>query len=96
MKIRARKPPQRNLAGEPLAPRKGPNETAIAMAACGNARYYVMTRKSSARRPLGMIVLDGTLDRWTLVGIAIVTGSGLYLFYRKHVRQKYPGADLTA
>lgn len=44
---------------------------------------------------LGLIVFGEVPDRWTIVGSTIVTGSGLYLFWRERVRQKpVPSADV--
>ena len=46
---------------------------------------------------IGLVVFGEFPDRWTMVGSAIVTGSGLYLFYRERVRQKpVPSADVAA
>lgn len=44
---------------------------------------------------LGIVVFDEFPDGWTMVGSAIVTASGLYLFYRERVRQKHPSADVA-
>lgn len=44
---------------------------------------------------LGWLVFREVPDRWTLLGIAIVVASGLYLVYRERVRQKYPSSDVT-
>jgi drug/metabolite transporter (DMT)-like permease len=45
---------------------------------------------------LGVLVFGEFPDRWTAVGSAVVTGSGLYLFYRERVRRKpVPSADVA-
>jgi len=43
----------------------------------------------------GLTVFGEKLDRWTVLGSAIVVGSGLYLLYRERVRQKFPSADVA-
>lgn len=43
----------------------------------------------------GLAVFDELPDRWTIVGGAIVVGSGLYLLYRERVRHKIPSADVS-
>ena len=45
---------------------------------------------------LGWIVFSEIPDRWTLVGGAIVMGSGLYLLSRERVKHKLPSADISA
>ncbi|UXM94609.1 DMT family transporter [Bartonella sp. HY329] len=36
---------------------------------------------------VGLIVFNDFPDKWTLIGAAIVVGSGLFVFYREQVRQ---------
>ena len=43
---------------------------------------------------IGRLVFGETPDHWTLIGGAIVIGSGLYLLYRERERKKYPSADV--
>ncbi len=43
----------------------------------------------------GVTLFGETPDRWTILGTAIVVGSGLYLLYRERVRRSYPSADLS-
>jgi drug/metabolite transporter (DMT)-like permease len=45
---------------------------------------------------LGVLIFGEFPDRWTIVGSAIVTGSGLYLVYRERVRHTHPSMDLAA
>jgi len=35
-------------------------------------------------------------DRWTIIGSAVVTASGLYLFSRERIRRAHPSADVPA
>jgi drug/metabolite transporter (DMT)-like permease len=55
--------------------------------------YYIQLVGSAT---LGRVVFGETPDRWTVIGGAIVIGSGLYLLYRERVRHKYPSADVPA
>ncbi len=41
----------------------------------------------------GYVVFAEIPDRWTLLGAAIVIGSGLYLLAREKVRRQHPSAD---
>lgn len=45
---------------------------------------------------VGRLVFGETPDRWTLVGGAIVIGSGLYVLYRERVRHVHPSTDVPA
>lgn len=45
---------------------------------------------------LGWLVFGEVPDRWTLVGGAIVMGSGLYLLSRERAKHKPPSADIRA
>ena len=45
---------------------------------------------------LGWIVFSEIPDRWTLIGGAIVMGSGLYLLSRERAQHKLPSADVSA
>ncbi len=45
---------------------------------------------------IGRLVFGETPDHWTVVGGAIVIGSGLYLLYRERVRKVYPSSDVPA
>jgi drug/metabolite transporter (DMT)-like permease len=43
---------------------------------------------------LGFVVFGDLPDRWTLVGAAVVIGSGLYLLYRERVRRAPPSVEV--
>lgn len=45
---------------------------------------------------LGYVIFGELPDRWTGIGAAIVTGSGLYLVYRERVRRTHPSTDMAA
>jgi len=45
---------------------------------------------------LGWLVFGEVPDRWTLIGGAIVMGSGLYLLSRERAKHKPPSADVSA
>ena len=38
--------------------------------------------------PVGWLVFHELPDGWSLVGAAIIVGSGLYVWYRERVRQR--------
>lgn len=42
-----------------------------------------------------LTVFDETPDRWTLLGAAIVIGSGLYLLHRERLRRVPPSTDVA-
>jgi drug/metabolite transporter (DMT)-like permease len=45
---------------------------------------------------LGWLLFGEVPDRWTLIGGAIVMGSGLYLLSRERAKHKRPSADVSA
>ena len=45
---------------------------------------------------LGWLLFDEVPDRWTLIGGAIVMGSGLYLLSHERAKHKRPSADVSA
>lgn len=44
---------------------------------------------------VGYVVFGDLPDLWTIVGAVVIVGSGLYTFYRQHVRKRKPAVVVT-